>query len=94
MRPFLPFAAVLTAAFLLGCQDQGSEPVGPDVFVLPSEPQSDKPGTPWTPCPLPGTGDRDSKGHCHDDGEEPTPAATFTIMHTLLDDVTTSPSSK
>ncbi len=30
MRPFLPFAAVLTAAFLLGCQDQGSEPVGPE----------------------------------------------------------------
>ncbi len=87
MRPFLPFAAVLTAAFLLGCQDQGSEPVGPDVLVLPFEPQFDMPGTPGDKCP--GAGDRDLKGHCHD-GEEPTPAGTFTVLH--VGDVTTIPS--
>ena len=83
MRPFLPFAAVLTAALLLGCQDQGSEPVGPDVVVLPFEPQSDKPA-PGAACP---GGVRDLKGHCHDDAE-PTPAATFTLLHN--GDVTTS----
>ena len=30
MRPFLPFATLLGVAFLLGCQEQGSEPVGPE----------------------------------------------------------------
>ncbi len=31
MRPFLPFATLLGTAFLLGCQEQGSGPVGPEV---------------------------------------------------------------
>ena len=31
MRPFLPFATLLGMAFLLGCQEQGSGPVGPEV---------------------------------------------------------------
>lgn len=67
MRPFLPFAAVLTTAFLLGCQDQGSEPVGPDVLGVPFELQFDKKGTPGDDdCP--GAGVRDLKGHCHGDG--------------------------
>jgi len=69
MRPFLPFAAVLTAAFLLGCQDQGSEPVGPDVLGVPFEPQFDKKGTPGDPCPEVEGGSRDDKGHCHGDGD-------------------------
>ncbi len=30
MRPFLPFATLLGAAFLLSCQEQGSIPVGPE----------------------------------------------------------------
>ena len=30
MRPFLPFATLLSAAFLLGCQDLGSGPVVPE----------------------------------------------------------------
>ena len=37
MRSFLSFATLLGVAFLLGCQDQGSGPVGPDVA-----PQFDK----------------------------------------------------
>ena len=34
MRPFLPFATLLGAAFLLGCQEQGSVPVGPESLGL------------------------------------------------------------
>ena len=30
MRPILPSAALLAAAFLLGCQERGSGPVGPE----------------------------------------------------------------
>ena len=30
MRPFLPFATLLGVAFLLGCQEQASSPVGPE----------------------------------------------------------------
>ena len=30
MRPFLPSVALLSAAFLWSCQEQGSEPVGPE----------------------------------------------------------------
>ena len=33
MRSFLPFAALLGVALLLGCQDLGSGPVGPDGLV-------------------------------------------------------------
>ena len=39
MRPFLPFATLLGAAFLLGCQEQASSPVAPD------GPQFDQPGS-------------------------------------------------
>ena len=41
MRPLLPSVALVTAVFLLGCQEQGSEPVGPDGL----RPQFDRPGT-------------------------------------------------
>ena len=30
MRSFLPSVALVTAAFLLGCQEQASNPVGPE----------------------------------------------------------------
>ncbi len=33
MRPFLPSVVLLGAAFLLGCQEQGSGPVGPDTEI-------------------------------------------------------------
>ncbi len=65
MRRFLPFAALLGVALLLGCQEQGSGPVEPDVLALPFEPQSDMPD-PKAPCDL--GGGRDLKGHCHGDG--------------------------
>ena len=56
MRTFLPFATLVGAEFLLGCQEQGSKPVGPD------GPQFDKP---TGACEFP-----DEAGHCHggDDG--------------------------
>lgn len=72
--------ALLSAAFLLGCQDQGSEPVGPDVVVLPFEPQFDKKGTPGDDCL--GDGVRDPKGHCHGD-EVPSGDATFTATFSV-----------
>ena len=51
--------AVLSTVFMLGCQDLGSGPVGPD------GPQFDKASD--GPCPPPG---RDAKDHCHgDDGD-------------------------
>ena len=56
--------ALLSAVFILGCQDVGT---GPDGLV----PQLDKPGEPGTPT-CPGGADRDGKGHCHDDEETPT----------------------
>ena len=64
--------AFLSAVFILGCQDQGSGPVGPDGLV----PQFDKP---TGNCAMP-----DPKGHCHG-GEEPPPPpedATFTATFT------------
>ena len=77
MRPFLPFATLLGAAFLLGCQEQASSPVGLE------GPQFDKKGNPETLC-LGGTQPegpfRDDKGHCHGevDDTEGTFAATIT----------------
>ena len=71
MRPFLPFAAVLTAAFLLGCQDPGSEPVGPESvgpqFAEGGVPQFAKKNCKDTNHPPPCGG-----------GEEPPPPITFT----------------
>ena len=49
--------ALLSAAFLLGCQGQGSEPVGPE------GPQFDKKGT--GTCVAAASG-----GHCHGDGDD------------------------
>ena len=63
MRSFLPFATLLGTAFLLGCQDVGSGPVGPD------GPQFDKRGTPGALCGGPGEPVRDENGHCHGDEE-------------------------
>ena len=40
MRAFLPFATLLGAVFLLGCQDRGSGPVGPEGLGI----QADKTG--------------------------------------------------
>ncbi len=58
--------ALLSTVFLLGCQEQGSAPVGPD------GPQFDKPGTlNKTECDEVG-GVFDEKKHCHA-GEEPAP---------------------
>ncbi len=54
--------ALLSTVFLLGCQDLGSEPVGPEGA------QFDKKGTPFTPCPG-GVGSRNIDGHCHGDDE-------------------------
>ena len=34
MRPFLLSAALLSAAFVLGCQEQASSPVGPDTEIV------------------------------------------------------------
>ena len=59
MRRFLPFAALLGVAFVLGCQDVGT---GPDGLV----PQFDRPVTNNTNCDPP------VDGHCHDDAEPPT----------------------
>ena len=61
MRRFLPFAALLGVALVLGCQDLGS--VGPD------GPQFDKRGTPGALCGGPGEPLRDEDGHCHGDEE-------------------------
>ena len=61
MRRFLPFAALIGVALVLGCQDVGT---GPDGLV----PQFDKPYND-DPCPA----GRDNKGHCHDDEEPPPP---------------------
>lgn len=48
MRLSLPFAALVTVAFLLGCQEQGSSPVGPDdlepQFAKGGNGKPDKPG--------------------------------------------------
>ena len=65
--------ALLSAVFVLGCQDLGSGPVGPD------GPQFDKPD-PDGECPVP----RDAKDHCHGDEEPPPPPedATFTANFT------------
>ena len=67
MRRFLPFAALLGVALVLGCQDLA--PVGPDGLV----PQFDKPRS---FCENPTDG-----GHCHDD-EEPTVVPTYRIKLT------------
>jgi len=53
--------ALLSVAFLLGCQEQGSGPVGPE------GPQFDKPDNDPTDCAV---GEVFSSGHCHA-GEEP-----------------------
>ena len=48
MRPFLLFATLVTAALFLGCQEQGSSPVGPDdlgpQFAKGGNSKPDKPG--------------------------------------------------
>ena len=62
--------ALLSAVFILGCEDQGSGAVGLDLV-----PQFDKAGTPGDPCP--GGGVRDHKGHCHG-GDDPPLARPFT----------------
>ena len=64
--------ALLSAVFILGCQDQGAGPVGPDRLV----PQFDKAGKPGDPCP--GVGERDAKGHCHGDGGSELATVTLT----------------
>ena len=66
MRRFLPFAALIGVALVLGCQDVGSGPVGPDGLV----PQFDKGGTPGAVAECPGGVDRDDKGHCHGDEDD------------------------
>ncbi len=58
MRRFLPFAALLGVALVLGCQDVGT---GPDGLV----PQFDRKGT--GDCAPP-----EDNVHCHDDEEPPT----------------------
>ncbi len=65
MRRFLPFAALLGVALVLGCQDVGT---GPDGLV----PQFDKKDLDRGPCP----GDvAPVNGHCHGDEEPPPPTA-------------------
>ncbi len=72
MRSFLPSVALVSAAFLFGCQDMGSGPVGPD------GPQFNKPfKLDKDACTALGKVLDEATGHCHDD-EEPT-AATFSI---------------
>ena len=75
MRSFLPFAALLGVALVLGCQDLGSGPVGPD------GPQFDKPvaGNPSCDDPI--------SGHCHDDDGD-TGGNTNTGSITLADGMT------
>ena len=72
--------ALLSAVFLLGCQEQASSPVGLE------GPQFDKKGDPGTLCPggteLEGPF-RDDKGHCH--GEDDDAEGTFTA--TIIGDV-------
>ena len=59
--------ALLCAGLLLGCQEQGSGPVGPDGLG----PQFDRVGTGGCPSP-------DNKGHCHGDkGSTPMPTLDF-----------------
>ncbi len=75
--------ALLSTVFLLGCQDMGSGPVGPD------GPQFDmRDAETEASCGLL-VGKVFKNGHCHG-GAEPTPAATFTVLH--VGDVTTIPS--
>ena len=71
MRRFLPFAALLGVAFVLGCQDVGTGVVASDGLV----PQFDKKGT----------GDCATKPHnlhCHGDVEEPTEDPIYTVKAT------------
>ena len=63
--------AFLVAAFMWGCQEQGSGPVGPDGL----RPQFDK-AVNDPECPVPLT----EKGHCHD--EDGVLVATFTAKFT------------
>ena len=63
--------ALLSAVFLLGCQEQGSGPVGLE------GPQFDKKGTPGDPCP--GGGVRDGTGHCHGDDGDGSGDPRFTV---------------
>ena len=55
--------ALLSAVFVLGCQDVGWGPVGPD------GPQFDKRGKTGALCGGPGEPVRDENGHCHGDEE-------------------------
>jgi len=68
MRPFLPFATLLGTAFLLGCQEQASSPVGLE------GPQFDRPDNAEGECEV---GEVFSRGHCHaDDGPVEDPLIT------------------
>ena len=75
--------AFLVAAFMWGCQEQGSGPVGLD------GPQFDKPFPELEGelCDEAVEGVfRDAKGHCHGDEEPPPPGDEATFTATFLDD--------
>jgi hypothetical protein len=71
--------ALLSAVFILGCQDLGSGPVGPDGLV----PQFDKKES--------GVCDDPRDGHCHGDDEEPA-SGSLSYMITNFGAITTDPS--
>ena len=72
MKPILAkvSVALLSVVFILGCQDQGPGPVGPDGLVA----QFDKAGS--GECPEAASG-----GHCH--GVQPTGDATWRVSVTI-----------
>ena len=69
--------ALLSAAFLLGCQEQGSEPVGPE------GPQFNKPGSVnQNDCPV-----ALDKDHCHGDDGDPGTKVTWSVADLTADGV-------
>ena len=74
--------AFLVGAFMWGCQEQGSSPVGLEGLG----PQFDKPSI---DPPNPNCDEPDVKGHCHD--EETDGDATFTATWTKRGDITGDP---
>ncbi len=68
--------AFLVAAFMWGCQEQASSPVGPEGLG----PQFDQPSPTNPNCAVP-----DAKGHCHGGGDNPEgPDVDVTLMGGIM----------
>jgi len=72
MRLVLPFATLLSAAFFLGCQEQGSDPMGPGVA-----------GTQFHEAHDPCTGHKKNDQGCNDtgNGDKSTWTSAWVVLH-------------